>query len=177
MNSNESKAAKFRFELLHPKHWPIWLAFGLWRFVTIFPFPILLMMGKALGLLVHALPNRRRHIAKRNIEICFPEKTTTEQQQLLRDNFISMGIAIMETGMAWWWSKRRFAKLIKYDGLEHFDSVNPGQGIMLLGIHYTTLEIGGGAISMAAQMDGMYRAHGNPVYDFIQVRGRASKGE
>ena len=176
MNSNESKAAKFRFELLHPKHWPIWLAFGLWRFITILPFPILLMMGKVLGLTVHSFSSKRKHIAKCNIEICFPDKTIAEKQKMLRDNFISMGIAIMETGMAWWWSKRRLAKLIKYDGLEHLDSVNPGQGIILLGIHYTTLEIGGGAISMAAQMDGMYRAHGNPVYDFIQVRGRASKG-
>ena len=177
MNSLESKAAKFRIELLYPKHWPIWMAFGLWRFITILPFPVLLLIGKAIGLLVHSFPSRRKHIAKRNIEICFPERTSAEQQRMLRDNFINMGIAVMETGIAWWWSKRRFAKLIKYDGLEHFDSVNQSQGIMLLGIHYTTLEIGGGAIAMATQMDGMYRAHGNPVYDFIQARGRVSKGE
>ena len=102
-------------------------------------------MGKALGLIVHSFSSKRKHIATCNIEICFPDKTIAEKQKMLRDNFISMGIAIMETGMAWWWSKRRLAKLIKYDGLEHLDSVNPGQGIMLLGIHYTTLEIGGGA--------------------------------
>ena len=39
------------------------------------------MTGKALGLLVHSLPSRRRHIAKRNIEICFPEKTIAEKQK------------------------------------------------------------------------------------------------
>ena len=177
MNFNQSKGTKFQIGLLHPKHWPIWLIFGLWRFITIFPFSVLLAFGKALGLLVHSIPNRRKHIAKRNIEICFPEKTSAEQQKMLRDNFINMGIAVMETGIAWWWSKRRFARLINYDGLEHFDSIDPGQGIMLLGIHFTTLEIGGGAIAMATQMDGMYRAHGNPVYDFIQARGRVSKGE
>lgn len=51
-----------------------------------------------------------------------------------------------------------------------------GQGTMLLGIHFTTLEIGGAAVAMATQMDGMYRAHGNPVYDYVQACGRISKG-
>ena len=47
---------------------------------------------------------------------------------------------------------------------------------MLLGIHYTTLEIGAAAISTVFEMDGMYRAHGNPLYDFVQARGRLNKG-
>lgn len=47
---------------------------------------------------------------------------------------------------------------------------------MLLGIHFTTLEIGTAAIATVSARDGMYRAHGNPVYDFIQARGRLHKG-
>ena len=26
-----SKGTQFKTGLLHPRHWPIWLAFGLWR--------------------------------------------------------------------------------------------------------------------------------------------------
>ena len=111
-------------------------------------------------------------IARRNIEICFPELSKTEQQKLLKDNFINMGIALMEVGMAWWWPKGRLRKLITYDGLENLENVPEGTGTMLLGIHYTTLEIGGAAVSMVTQMDGMYRAHGNPVYDYVQANGR-----
>ena len=115
-------------------------------------------------------------IARRNIEICFPELSKTEQQKLLKDNFINMGIALMEVGMAWWWPKGRLQKLITYDGLENLENVPEGIGTILLGIHYTTLEVGGAAVSMVTQMDGMYRAHGNPVYDYVQANGRVSKG-
>ena len=140
------------------------------------PFPILVFLGTGLGLLVFSLPSSRKRIAQKNIEVCFPNLSSDEQYALLRKNFISMGIAIMEVGMAWWWSKRRLKKLITYDGLEHLTSVPSGQGTMLLGIHFTTLEIGGAAVAMATQMDGMYRAHGNPVYDYVQACGRISKG-
>lgn len=82
----------------------------------------------------------------------------------------------MEVGMAWWWSSSRLSKLLSVEGLEHLEAVPEGRGTMLLGIHYTTLEIGGAAVAMSTQMDGMYRAHGNPVYDYVQASGRVSKG-
>jgi len=94
---------------------------------------------------------------------------------MLRANMINVGTALMEVGMAWWWSKKRFSKLLQFEGLEHLEA-QKGRGVMLLGIHYTTLEVGAAAISTVFEMDGMYRRHGNPVYDFLQARGRLSKG-
>jgi KDO2-lipid IV(A) lauroyltransferase len=65
---------------------------------------------------------------------------------------------------------------LQFEGLENFNAVKD-RGIMLLGIHFTTLEVGAAAMSSVAfKMDGMYRAHGNPVYNFLQSRGRISKG-
>ena len=93
---------------------------------------------------------------------------------MLRQNLISTGIAVMEVGIAWWWSKRRFSKLIHIEGQEHLEAVK-GRGVMMLGIHFTTLEIGAAAVSTIIEMDGMYRAHGNPVYDFLQARGDCTK--
>ena len=170
-----SKGTQFKTSLLHPRHWPIWLAFGLWRAVTALPFPLLLLLGKGLGLAISRFPSRRKTIAQRNIELCFPKQTPEQNEVMLRANFISTGIAFMEVGIAWWWSKKRFAKLLQFEGLENLSAVK-GRGVMLLGIHYTTLEIGTAAISSVFQMDGMYRAHGNPVYDFLQARGRLNQG-
>ena len=144
--------------------------------MTIMPFPVLLILGSSIGRLLFLFPLERKMIARRNIEICFPEISISEQQKLLKENFINMGIALMEVGMAWWWSKRRLQKFITYEGIENLENVPKDTGTMLLGIHYTTLEIGGAAVSMVAQMDGMYRAHGNPVYDYVQAKGRVSKG-
>ncbi|MGB0450006.1 MAG: LpxL/LpxP family Kdo(2)-lipid IV(A) lauroyl/palmitoleoyl acyltransferase [Porticoccaceae bacterium] len=170
-----SKATQFKVALLHPRYWLTWLGFALWRLVTILPFPVLIVLGRVIGLVFYALPSRRKTIARRNIEICFPDLSSAEQQAMLRANFISTGIAVMEVGISWWWSKKRFSKLIHIEGREHLDAVKD-RGVMLLGIHFTTLEIGAAAISTVIEMDGMYRAHGNPVYDFLQARGRLSKG-
>jgi KDO2-lipid IV(A) lauroyltransferase len=139
------------------------------------PYPILLAMGSGLGLLVYRFPSRRKTIAKRNIELCFPNQSAAENKAMLRANFISIGMAVMEVGIAWWWSKKRFAKLLQFEGLENLSAIKD-RGVMLLGIHYTTLEIGTAGISSVFQMDGMYRAHGNPVYDFLQARGRLKQG-
>ncbi len=171
----KSKATQFKWSLLHPRHWLLWLAFGLWRLITALPYSILLLLGKGLGLLVHSFPSRRKTIALRNIQLCFPELTDQEHRDMLRANLINVGMAVMEVGMAWWWSKKRFSKLLQFEGLEHLE-VLEGRGVMLLGIHYTTLEIGCAGISSVFQMDGMYRAHGNPVYDFLQARGRLHQG-
>ena len=170
-----SKATQFKAQLLHPRHWLLWLAFGLWRLITTLPYPVLLQLGKGIGLLVHCFPSRRKAIALRNIQLCFPDLSDQEQRAMLRSNLINVGIALMEVGMAWWWSKKRFGKLLQFEGLEHLEA-HKGRGVMLLCIHYTTLEIGAAAISTVFEMDGMYRAHGNPLYDFLQARGRLHKG-
>ena len=170
-----SKATQFKATLLHPRYWLTWFGFGVWRLVTVFPFPVLLVFGRAVGLVFYAIPSRRKTIAQRNIEICFPDLSGAQQRTMLRNNFISTGIAVMEVGISWWWSKKRFQKLIHIEGQENLDAVK-GRGIMLLGIHFTTLEIGAAAVSTVVEMDGMYRAHGNAVYDFLQARGRLDKG-
>lgn len=170
-----SKGTQFKTALLHPRHWLTWLVFGLWRVVTALPYPLLLLLGKGLGLLIYRFPSRRRTIAKRNIELCFSEQSPDQNKAMLRANFINMGIAVMEVGIAWWWSKKRFAKLLKFEGLGNLSEIKD-RGVMLLGIHYTTLEIGTAGISSVFPMDGMYRAHGNPVYDFLQARGRLNQG-
>ena len=106
--------------------------------------------------------------------VCFPELDGNQRTMLLRENFISMGIGLMELGMAWWWPKKRFSKLLQYEGLDNLKYANK-QGVILLSIHHTTLEVGAAAISMVCERDGMYRAHGNPVYDYLQIKGRLHK--
>jgi Kdo2-lipid IVA lauroyltransferase/acyltransferase len=167
-------SAKFQLSFLKPGFFKTWLYFGLWRLVVFLPYTGLLFLGKLIGLALYQLPTNRKHIAKRNIELCFPELDSHQQAVLLRDNFISMGIAIMELGMAWWWPKRRFSRLVQFEGLENLSNTN-GQGVILLSIHHTTLEVGAAAIAMVCERDGMYRAHNNPVYDYMQIKGRLHK--
>ena len=172
MSSNKPKFSK---RLLFPKFWLTWFWFALWRLLLFLPYPALVSIGSGLGLLLHTLPTRRKKIALTNIQMCFTDLDEAQQKALLRANFISMGIALMETGMSWWWPKKRLQPLIEYRGLEHLYALE-GKPVIVLGIHHTTLEISAAALSSKTQVDGMYRAHKNAVYDYIQSRGRLNHG-
>ncbi len=50
---------------------------------------------------------RRVSIIKRNLELCFPNKNKNEIDTLVNDNLKSLGIALFETGIAWFWSDKK----------------------------------------------------------------------
>ena len=170
-----SGAGRFRAKLLHPRHWSSWCLFAVWWLISMLPYAWLMRLGHGLGMTLFAFNSRRKRIARRNIELCFPTLDGSQSEQLLRANFSSMGMAVMEVGIAWWWPKKRFQKLLDIRDIQYLEDSN-GRGTLLLGIHYTTLEIGTAAVTTVYdRVDGMYRAHGNPVYDFLQARGRVNK--
>tara|TARA_B100001093_G_C26851117_1_gene1025199 strand:- start:2874 stop:3803 length:930 start_codon:yes stop_codon:yes gene_type:complete len=161
--------------LAHPRHWFVWFLFSVWWVLSQLPYPILMRLGNVLGAIFFRFDTDRKRIAKRNIDLCFPSWDDFRKKKLLRENFASMGKAVFEIGIAWWWSEKRFVRLITFEG-EHHLNRDDERGTVLLGIHYTTLEIGAAAATFICdKLDGMYRAHSNPVFDYIQARGRMSK--
>ena len=165
--------SQFRASFLHPRFWPLWLGFGLLWLVVQLPYRVLLVLGRGLGALMYRVAGSRRAIAGRNLELCFPQLSAAERERLLKDNFASTGIAFFEMAISWWWPKARLAKLAHIEGLEHLRQVQAeGQGAILMALHFTTLEIGASLLGQVQTIDGMYREHKNPLFDFIQRRGR-----
>ncbi|BCJ08339.1 MULTISPECIES: lipid A biosynthesis lauroyl acyltransferase [unclassified Pseudomonas] len=164
---------RFRSSFLHPRFWGLWLGLGLLWLVAQLPYRALLGLGRALGAVMYRVAGERRRIAARNLELCFPELSGDERQRLLKENFASTGIAFFEMAMSWWWPKARLARLAHIEGIEHLQAAQrEGEGAILMAVHFTTLEIGAALLGQAHTIDGMYREHGNPVFDFIQRRGR-----
>ncbi|MBV4480797.1 lipid A biosynthesis lauroyl acyltransferase [Pseudomonas khavaziana] len=164
---------RFRAVFLHPRFWLLWLGLGLLWLVTQLPYRALLTIGRLLGAGMYRVAGDRRRIAARNLELCFPEKSAKERKRLLKENFASTGIAFFEMAMSWWWPKPRLARLAHVEGLEHLKQAHlEGKGVILMALHFTTLEIGAALLGQKHTIDGMYREHGNLLFDFIQRRGR-----
>lgn len=164
---------RFRSSFLHPRFWGLWLGLGLLWLVAQLPYRALLALGRALGAVMYRVAGERRRIAARNLELCFPELSGDERQRLLKENFASTGIAFFEMAMSWWWPKARLARLAHIEGIEHLQAAQrEGEGAILMAVHFTTLEIGAALLGQVHTIDGMYREHGNAVFDFIQRRGR-----
>jgi KDO2-lipid IV(A) lauroyltransferase len=168
--SRELKMSRpvFSAALLAPKYWLTWLSFGVWWLITqLLPYRAQMRLGTWLGPLLNKLAKRRTAIARCNIALCFPDKSATEQRALLDKHLEALGMGVFELGIAWFWSRKRLLKLVTYEGLEHLTP--PGnQGILLMGMHFTHLDCGGMFSSLAHSLDGTYRQHANPVYDWIQ---------
>ena len=167
------KHSGFDIAFLHPRYWLLWLGLAFLWLLTQLPYRALLVLGRALGVLMFYGAASRRHIVTRNIELCFPKLNESERTQLMRENFASMGIAFFEMAMSWWWPKKRLSRLVQVQGIEHLEAAQAqGQGVILMAIHFTTLEIGAALLGQRHTIDGMYRAHKNPVFDYVQCRGR-----
>ncbi len=143
----------------------------MWWLISQLPYRIQLILARPFGWLMLLFGRRRRHIALRNLQLCFPDRSDAEHRRLLRENFYSTAMAFFETGIAWFWSRHRLRRLFTVEGLEHLEA-SKGQGVLLMAMHFTTLDIGASFMSICCSIDGMYRPHRNLVYDFIQHRGR-----
>ncbi|AOU97057.1 lipid A biosynthesis lauroyl acyltransferase [Acidihalobacter yilgarnensis] len=174
--SNVSDTPSAESSLLAPRHWPTWAALGALRAVTWLPFPVALAIGRALGNIAYWLAPRRRRIARINIDLCFPERDARERQVLVRRHFASIGMGVIETAMSWWAPTEKILRQVEWAGLEHFEAARAqGQGVMLVGAHFTDLEIAGQPLAARMDLHVMYRPHENPVIERAMSASRTRR--
>ena len=164
---------RFQQAFLHPKYWLLWLGLGLLWLTVQLPYALLRHLAKVVGWVLYLIAGKRRRIIQRNLALCFPELSFAERQRLVRQNFSEMGMALFEMAMSWWWPKPRLAKLLTVQGLEHLQQAAANQqGVILMAAHRTSLEIGAALLGQLHTIDGMYRQHKNPLFDYVQRQGR-----
>jgi Kdo2-lipid IVA lauroyltransferase/acyltransferase len=162
----------FSRALLAPRHWPSWIGAGFWYVLSQLPYRMQVGLARLISPLLK-LNKKRLHMARVNIDLCFSEWTEAERQRVLEETIFSTTMAIFETGIAWFWSKKRLRKLYTVTGLEHLEAVKlDGQGALLLSMHFTHLDLGCAMLGQNVDYDGMYRPHKNPVYDYLQKTRR-----
>lgn len=114
----------FSRALLHPRYWFTWLGLGLLWLLVQMPHPLLMRLGAFLGGNSRRFLKRREKILRRNLELCFPNFSEAQKEQLIQENFLSLGMALLETGMAWFWSDAQIKKWFNVEGLHHLHQAN-----------------------------------------------------
>jgi KDO2-lipid IV(A) lauroyltransferase len=142
-----------------PNYWPAWIGFGFLRLSCYLPYQWQIGIGKSIGRLAHRVGAERRAIARRNIELCFPELSIEERNQLALEHFEAMGASVMEMGLGRWASDKKMSALTTLTGLQHIqETLDQGYGVLMLSAHFTTLEICGRAVyPHTGPIDGVYR--------------------
>lgn len=160
--------SRLPLRLLAPWHWPSWLALGLIWLLARLPWRTALAGGAALGPVLLVLMRSRRRIAQRNLALCFPELTASERALLLREHFRDLGCMAAEFTLSWMASPTRFATLPhRIEGLEHLTQAHrEGRGVLLVGAHFSHLELCARLIAQQVPLAGLYREHGSPVFEW-----------
>ncbi|HAU5614663.1 kdo(2)-lipid IV(A) palmitoleoyltransferase, partial [Morganella morganii] len=92
---------KFSIRLLHPRYILTWIGILLLFCLVQMPYPWLVFLGDKLGRFSGLFLKRRVSIIKKNLELCFPDRNKIQIESMVASNLSSLGIALFETGIAW----------------------------------------------------------------------------
>ena len=164
---------RFRASFLHPRYWLTWFGLGVLFLLVQLPYPVLNRLGIWLGRTSMRFLKRRVSITRRNLQLCFPDLPADQVEARIISNFESLGMGLLETGMAWFWSDARVKRWFDVSGLHNLKKAQENkQGVLVIGVHFMSLELGGRAMGLCQPMMAMYRPHNNKAMEFVQTWGR-----
>jgi KDO2-lipid IV(A) palmitoleoyltransferase len=164
---------KFQPAFLHPRYWLTWFGLAVLFLLVQLPYPLLYRLGIWMGRHSMRFLRRRVAIAHRNLELCFPDMDAEQRQRQVVGNFESLGMGLLETGMAWFWPDERVKRWFKVTGIDNLKMAQQNnRGVLVIGVHFMSLELGGRAMGLCQPMMAMYRPHNNKAMEWAQTKGR-----
>lgn len=161
--------------LIMPRHWPAGAGLGCLYLINLLPYPIKIRVGIGLGKLTYLLIRRRKRIAAINLQLCFPHLSDAERLQILKRTFDNFGAGLIETAMGWWTDEKVVQKLTDHEGLEHLhEAVGKGKGVLLVGAHFSSLDLASKLLSEHCKSHAVYRVQKNQLVNHILVNGRSA---
>jgi len=172
------RALAMRLALLAPGYWPTWMGLSVLRILELLPYPAQRHAGSALGGLIRRLPLAYVRIARRNIELCMPDLSPQDRADLLDRHCRSLGMSLCETAVTWWSNDRRVNALAEVRGLEHLEAaLAKGRGAIMIGGHFTTIEIATRILGTVVPLNVVYRPTKNALLSHIMFTSFSRHGK
>ena len=154
------------------------LAKLLLRIVSWFPLSVAHAMGGLIGRLFNSYSNELSRIARRNIELCFPELNEQKRNELVLESLMQTGRAILECGALWLWPVERvLSKVRKVSGWELMEKARAdGKGVVFAAPHIGAWEVIGLYSAKRSPMTCMYRPPKLTGLDQLIRKGRGRSG-
>lgn len=155
------------------KHLIGWIGLSLARGVVYLPWfcyrPLAWLLAGFLSLTL----GRRKHIARTNIALCFPEHSALAQKKLMHDNFSSLAFSLFEFARAWWGRIRAEDMRTEIKGLSYLQTaIDEGKGVILVSCHLMTMEYCLKILSQHAAFAGLYRPYDSAVLEWCVRQAR-----
>ncbi|WP_394130018.1 lauroyl-Kdo(2)-lipid IV(A) myristoyltransferase [Shewanella maritima] len=168
---------RFKKQLLHPKHWGTWLVVGLLFIFGLMPAWLRDPIARALSWIVLKIAKKPLHVAKVNISHCFPDKSSEQVEELLRDNVDNFVIALLSQAELAIRSNAHIKRRVQLHGFEHVQAAREaGQPIIFIMPHVWPIDYAGLRLNIEIPMVTMAKAHKNELFNWFSNRLRSSQG-
>ncbi|GAB3625328.1 lipid A biosynthesis lauroyl acyltransferase [Pandoraea terrae] len=128
---------------------------GVLRLCAVLPYGWVARVGHGLGLVLYAIPSRRRHIALTNLRLCFPNRTDAEYEALGRAHFAHVVRSYLERGVQWFGSEKAIRRLVQVES--HIDlAADASVPTIFMGFHFVAIEVGCMQYSAGAPVASLY---------------------
>ncbi|CAM4203510.1 lysophospholipid acyltransferase family protein [Kerstersia similis] len=133
-----------------------------------------LRLGKSLGWLAYKLVKPRTRVARRNLELCFPELSAQAREDLLRQHFRALAQSVLDRGVLWFGTPAAVRALVRVEGFEHLQHyLNLGQPSLLLAPHFIGLDAAASRLTMDVPSSAtMYSTQSDAEIDALIREGR-----
>ena len=130
-------------------------------------------LSRWLARLAPIVAGRRMRIVRANLAICFPTLRTSEREALAKKVASSTILGLLETLTAWVRPEQLANKHLDIEGLDLLrEERPPHQGVLLVGMHFATLDMAGALLSREIPFDVMYKPSRKPFIEALMVQGR-----
>lgn len=157
------------------KHYLSIVIIAIFRPLQLLPFFMFSFLGFSLGYLIFIFPSRRKRIAERNLELCFPDTSSAIRSQWVRKHFQAYIRAALEHSVLFWGSANRLKRMVEMKGFEHFEVVKD-RPVIFFAPHFVGLDAGGIRLSIDCQGTSLYGRQSNPLFDQLLKQGRERFG-
>jgi KDO2-lipid IV(A) lauroyltransferase len=151
----------------------MWVLLGCMHAAARLPRAWQLRVGRWFGRFLRLVKKREERVARRNLELCFPNLDAAERRQLLDRHFAAVGMSFVEMGIGWFAPLEELLERVQIHGREHLERALEKGGVLLTGGHFTTLEVGFAMLeALTPRASCMYRPQRNAMMDVMIRRGR-----
>jgi KDO2-lipid IV(A) lauroyltransferase len=156
-----------------PRHIILRVSYGLFKLCAKLPLRTQLSLGRGIAFIMWPLLGQRRHVARTNLKLCFPELNDSEREALLRRHVDALGMGVFDAVASWFSADALLSKQYRIEGAEYLEAaLARGKGVLLLGAHFTTQEMGVRMLSFHHQIHCVYRRHSDPSQEAMVLQAR-----
>jgi KDO2-lipid IV(A) lauroyltransferase len=158
-----------------PRYWPTWIMIFLFKLWAKLPWSGQYKIAQILSIFLGRLAKRRRNIVATNLQLCFPEWDAATQKQKTDEVMFNNTLGIVESISVYHRPVESYRAKLHVEGLDVLNAATAkGKGVLLLGAHYSHLDLGGALVSLVCDPYAIYRPNNNPLLDQYIINGRMS---